>query len=89
MARRKVRLPNSRLNDTKEGASAAAAGSLFHTGMFLGKKLNLKQSVDVGYCWNFKECAALVFLLNAGWCQVSGVWYGYQVVNDFVEDSKL
>ena len=28
----------------------------------MGKKLNLKQSVDVGYCWNLKECAALVFL---------------------------
>ena len=58
-----ARLPNSLLNDTKEGASAAAAGSLFHTGMVLGKKLNLEQSVDVGYCWNLKECAALVFLL--------------------------
>ena len=55
--------PNSLLNDTKEGASAAAAGSLFHTGMALGKWLNLKQSIDVGYCWNLKECAALVFLL--------------------------
>ena len=61
-----VRLPNSLLNDTKEGASAAAADSLFLTGMVLGKKLNLKQSVDVGYCWTLKECAAqpaLVFLL--------------------------
>ena len=27
--------------------------------------------------------------LLAGWYQVSGVWYGYQVVYDFVEDSKL
>ena len=27
------------------------------------KKQNLKQSVDEGYCWNLKECAALVFLL--------------------------
>ena len=49
------------------GASAAAAGSLFHTGivLVLGEKLSLKQSVDVdvGYCWNLKECAALVFLL--------------------------
>ena len=58
-----ARLPNSLLNDSKEGASAAAAGSLFHTGMVLGKKLNMEQSVDVWYCWNLKECAALVFLL--------------------------
>jgi hypothetical protein len=35
------------LKDTKEGASATVAGSLFHTGMVLGKKLNLKTSDDV------------------------------------------
>ena len=27
--------------------------------------------------------------LLAGWYQVSGVWYGYRVVYNFVEDGKL
>ena len=51
----KVRLDSSLLKDTKEGASvaaaaAAAAGSLFQSGIVCGKKLNLKQSVDLEYC---------------------------------------
>ena len=33
----------------REGASAAAAGSLFQSGIVPGKKLYLKQSVDVEY----------------------------------------
>ena len=49
----KVRLDSSLLKDTKEGASvAAAAGSLFQSGIVRGKKLNLKQSVDLEYCFH-------------------------------------
>ena len=41
-------------------ASATEAGSEFHTGMVLGKKLYLKVSVLVGYCRSFFEWIALV-----------------------------
>ena len=40
-------MDSSLLNDAKEGASAAAAGNLFQSGIVLGKKLYLKQSEDV------------------------------------------
>ena len=51
---------SSLLKDTKEGASAAAGGSLFQSGIVLGKKLYLKQSVDVEYCLYLYLCADLV-----------------------------
>ena len=40
------RLDSSLLKDTKEGASAAAAGSLLQSENVRGKKLHLKQLVD-------------------------------------------
>ena len=44
-------LDSSPLKDTKEEAAAAAGGtSRFQSGIVLGKKLYLKQSVDVEYC---------------------------------------
>ena len=49
--------------DTKEGASAAAAGSLFQSGIVRAKKLYLKQSVDVEYCWYLYLWAVLVLEL--------------------------
>ena len=45
--RRLISVDSSLLNDAKEGASAAAAGNLFQSGIVLGKKLYLKQSEDV------------------------------------------
>ena len=47
----KVRSDSSLLKNAK-GASAAAAGSLIHTGIVLRKRLKLKESVYVEYCWN-------------------------------------
>ena len=35
------------MNDAKEETSATVAGSLFQTGIVLGKRTFLKQSVDV------------------------------------------
>ena len=40
-------LLSSLLKDVKEGASAVDAGSKFQTGMVLGKKENLNESVRV------------------------------------------
>ena len=48
------------LKDASEGASAIEAGREFHRGIVRGKKLYLKESVDVDICLNFLEWAALV-----------------------------
>ena len=48
------------MKDTKEGASAAVGGSLFQSGIVLGKKLYLKQYLDVEYCLYLYLCADLV-----------------------------
>lgn len=48
------------MKDTKEGASAIAAGREFHKGTVWGKKLDLKHSVDRENCLNFIVCADLV-----------------------------
>ena len=59
-------------NQTK----AAAGGSLFQSGIVLGKKLYLKQSLDVEYCLYLYLCADLVLELS-----VSGsMWVVYQSV---------
>ena len=47
---------NSLLKDAREGASAAEAGSLFHNSIVCGKRLCLKLSVDVQYCWKHRSC---------------------------------
>ena len=52
---KKVRSDNSLMKDAREGASAAAAGSLIHKGKVYEKKMYLKLSVDVEYCWNVLE----------------------------------
>ena len=46
----------SLLKDAREGASAAEAGSLFHNSIVCGKRLCLKLSVDVQYCWKHHSC---------------------------------
>ena len=48
------------LKNTKEEASAAAAGSLFQSVIVRGKKLYLKQSVDEEYCLYVYLCADLI-----------------------------
>ena len=52
------------LKDTSEGASATEAGREFQSGTVRGKKLNLKESVDVENCLNFLEWAALVLAVD-------------------------
>ena len=48
---------------TKSGASVIVAGRSFQKGLILGKKLYLKQSGEVGNCWNFFECFVLVLIV--------------------------
>ena len=47
---------NSLLKDARGGASAAEVGSLFHNSIVCGKRLCLKLSVDVQYCWKHHSC---------------------------------
>ena len=55
-----VRIHNSLLNDSKEGSSAVLGAQLLKR-MVHWNKLNMKQSVDVGF-WNFQECADFFLL---------------------------
>ena len=73
-------LDSSPLKDTKEEAAAAAGGtSRFQSGIVLGKKLYLKQSVDVEYCWYLYLCTDLVLKLvcvsmdHIGYLYIRGV----------------
>ena len=54
------------LKDAIEGVSATEVGREFQSGTVRGKKLNLKESVDVenSYCQNFLEWAALVLAVD-------------------------
>ena len=38
------------MKDTKVGASPIDAGKEFHNWIVRGNKINLKESVDIGYC---------------------------------------
>ena len=53
------------LKDTKEGASAIAAGREFHKGTVRGKKLDLKHSVEGENCLNFLVCDDLVLAADS------------------------
>ena len=58
-------MESSRLKDTKQGASAKAAGREFYSGMVQGKKLFLKVSEEVEFFLSFLARCALV-LVEAG-----------------------
>ena len=61
------------MKDTKEGASATAAGREFHKWIFRGKKLNLKESVEVENFLFFLEWADLVLVVNGVKYAVAGM----------------
>ena len=52
------------LKDAIEGVSATEVGREFQSGTVRGKKLNLKESVNVENCLNFLEWTALVLAVD-------------------------
>ena len=74
------------LKDTKEGASATDAGKEIHNGFVRGKKLNLKESVDLVLSVLFHVCRPCP---GCAFGQVLICWYVYQVDYYFVQKGQL